>query len=304
MLGTRIVTGVSMAGFLIAVLFLDERFAPWFPLWLAVSLVVTGAAALELVGLLGATSARPSGHTVFGGVIALVLANWAPHLMGQLHQLPHLSGRLSYDPLTPINALAWPLITFVAVVMLTFVVQSARFETPGGTMATISGTVLAVAYVGLLGSFLIQMRWFDGPYHGLVPLAYLFVSAKGADTGAYTFGRIAGRHKLWPRLSPNKTIEGALGGLLFAVAGALLIGLIARYVLKVPCLGWRGAIAFGLVVGAAAQLGDLMESMIKRDCARKDASGAVPGFGGVLDVLDSLLFAGPVAFGFWLWVGG
>ena len=63
------------------------------------------------------------------------------------------------------------------------------------------------------------------------------------------------------------------------------------------------AVGFGLVVGAAAQLGDLMESMIKRDCARKDASAAVPGFGGVLDVLDSLLFAGPVAFGFWLWAG-
>lgn len=303
MLGTRLVTGISMAGFLIAVLFLDERFAPWFPLWLTVSLVVTGSAALELVGLLNETSARPSGNTVFGGVIALVLANWAPHMMGQLHQLPHLAGRLSYDPLTPVNALAWPLITFVAVVMLTFVVQSAQFETPGNTMAAISGTVLAVAYVGLLGSFLIQMRWLDGPYHGLVPLAYLFTSAKGADTGAYTLGRIAGRHKLWPRLSPNKTVEGAIGGLLFAVAGALLTGLIARYVLKAPCLSWRGAIAYGLVVGAASQLGDLMESMIKRDCSRKDASTAVPGFGGVLDVLDSLLFAGPVAFGFWLWVG-
>ena len=61
---------------------------------------------------------------------------------------------------------------------------------------------------------------------------------------------------------------------------------------------------YGLCVGAAAQLGDLMESMIKRDCARKDASAVVPGFGGVLDVVDSLLFAGPVAFGFWLMSGG
>ena len=81
-------------------------------------------------------------------------------------------------------------------------------------MATIAGTVLAVAYVGLLGSFIIQIRWLDGPYHGLIPLVYLIATAKGADTGAYTVGRIAGRHKLWPRLSPNKTIEGAFGGLL------------------------------------------------------------------------------------------
>ena len=63
------------------------------------------------------------------------------------------------------------------------------------------------------------------------------------------------------------------------------------------------AAGFGVVVGIAAQLGDLMESMIKRDCARKDASDAVPGFGGVLDVLDSLLFAAPVAYGYWLWFG-
>ena len=105
--------------------------------------------------------------------------------------------------------------------MVTFVAQSLQFEKPGGTMATIAGTVLAVAYVGLLGSFIIQMRWLDGPYHGLIPLVYLVATAKGADTGAYTLGRLAGRHKLWPRLSPNKTIEGALGGLVFGVGASL-----------------------------------------------------------------------------------
>jgi phosphatidate cytidylyltransferase len=303
MLGTRLITGFTMAGLLFAVLVLDEWLAPWFPLWLLVALVATGSAALELVGLLNETSARPSGNTVFGGVIALVLANWAPHVLARLHHLPHLSDRLAYDPLTPVHALAWPLLTFVAVVMMTFIAQSAQFETPGATMATISGTVLAVAYVGLLGSFVIQLRWLDGPYHGLIPLAYLFVTAKGADTGAYTLGRLAGRHKLWPRLSPNKTREGAFGGLLFAVGGSLLVTAIARALPHPVALPWGRAVVYGLIVGTAAQLGDLMESMIKRDCDRKDASEAVPGFGGVLDVLDSLLFAGPVAFGFWLAVG-
>ena len=303
MLGTRIVTGISMAGLIVAVLCIDEQFAPWYPLWLLVALVATGSAALELVNLLNATSARPSGNTVFGGVMALVVANWAPHVMARIHRLPELVSRPVYDPMFPVHALAWPLLTYAAVVMFTFIVQSAQFEKPGATMATIAGTLLAVSYVGLLGSFLLQMRWLDGPYHGLVPLAYLITTAKGADTGAYTLGRIAGRHKLWPRLSPNKTVEGALGGLLFAVGGALLIGAIARHLLHVPVLSWSRAVAFGLVVGSAAQLGDLMESMIKRDCDRKDASAAVPGFGGVLDVLDSLLFAGPVAFGFWLWAG-
>jgi phosphatidate cytidylyltransferase len=303
MLGTRLITGFVLAGVLVAVLVLDELLAPWFPLWLVVCLVVTGAAALELVGLLNQTSARPSANTVLGGVVALVLANWAPHILARLHHLPHLADRLAYDPMTPIHALGWPMLTFVAVVMTTFVAQSAQFQRPGVTMATISGTVLAVAYVGVLGSFVIQTRWLDGPYHGVVPLAYLFVAAKGADTGAYTLGRLAGRHKLWPRLSPNKTVEGAIGGMVFAVGGALLVTAIARALPHAPGLTWGAALAYGLIVGAAAQLGDLMESMIKRDCSRKDASAAVPGFGGVLDVLDSLLFAGPVSFAFWLTVG-
>ncbi|MEO6810638.1 MAG: phosphatidate cytidylyltransferase, partial [Isosphaeraceae bacterium] len=121
--------------------------------------------------------------------------------------------------------------------------------------------------------------------------------------GAYTFGRLAGRHKLWPRLSPKKTVEGALGGLFVAVMAALIVVAVARYVFHFHTLSWPAAIGYGVVVGSAAQLGDLMESMIKRDCARKDASDALPGFGGVLDVMDSLLFAGPIAYGYWLLFG-
>jgi phosphatidate cytidylyltransferase len=303
MLGTRLVIGLSMVAGILLVLGLDERWAPWFPIWFVLSLIAMGASAMELVGLLQATSARPSGNTVFGGVMALVIANWAPHVTDAMLTVPRLAEALSYDPSAPVGALAWPLCTFVAIVMGAFVIQSAQFDQPGRTMATIAGTVLTVAFVGLLGSFMIQMRWFDGPYHGILPLVFLVATAKGADTGAYTFGRIAGRHKLWPRLSPNKTIEGAVGGLISGVAAALIVAAIARNVLRVPTLSWPAAVGFGLIVGSAAQLGDLMESMIKRDCARKDASDAVPGFGGVLDVLDSLLFAAPVAYGYWLLFG-
>ena len=303
MLGTRLVIGLSMVAGILLVLYLDEWLAPWFPIWFVLSVIAMGASAMELVGLLRATSARPSGNTVFGGVMALVVANWAPHVTAAMLPIPRLADALPYDPSAPVGALAWPLCTFVAIVMGAFVIQSAQFEQPGRTMATIAGTVLTVAFVGLLGSFMIQMRWFDGPYHGILPLVFLVATAKGADTGAYTFGRIAGRHKLWPRLSPNKTIEGAVGGLIAGVAAALIVAAFARYALRVPTLSWPSAVGFGLIVGSAAQLGDLMESMIKRDCARKDASDAVPGFGGVLDVLDSLLFAAPVAYGYWLWFG-
>ncbi|HEX3450576.1 MAG TPA: phosphatidate cytidylyltransferase, partial [Isosphaeraceae bacterium] len=151
--------------------------------------------------------------------------------------------------------------------------------------------------------FTLQLRWFEGRLQGIVALVFLVATAKGADTGAYAMGRLAGRHQLWPSLSPKKTVEGAVGGLLFGVAAALIVAAIARYILKIPTLEWMVAALYGLVIGAVAQLGDLMESMIKRDCERKDASAVVPGFGGVLDVIDSLIFAGPVAYLFWLWWG-
>jgi phosphatidate cytidylyltransferase len=303
MLSTRLVFGFSMVGALLLVLCLDEWFAPWFPVWFLLALIVMGSAAMELVALLGRTAIKPSGNTVFAGVMALVVANWAPHLTSHWLTMPTHGSYLTYDPLGPVNDLGWPLLAFVGVLMGAFIVQSAQQHKPGETIATIAGSIFAVAYLGLLGSFIIQMRWFNGPYHGILPLAYLVASSKGADTGAYTVGRIAGRHKLWPRISPNKTIEGAVGGLCFGVGAALITAAVARYLLHVPTLGWAAAIGFGAIVSSAAQLGDLMESMIKRDCARKDASDAVPGFGGVLDVIDSLLFAAPVAFAYWLVFG-
>jgi phosphatidate cytidylyltransferase len=304
MLGTRLFIGSSMVGFMVAMLCADEWLAPWFPLWFLLAVVALGSASLELVGLLNATGLRPSGNTVFGGVMALVIANWVPHLLDRLGIASSRSPLSSlYDPMDPVSALSWPLLTFVAVVMAAFLVRSVQFPEAKSTMATIAATILVVAYVGLLGSFIIQLRWLEGRYHGVLPIVFLIATAKGADTGAYTAGRLLGRRKLWPRLSPNKTIEGAFGGLFASVGAALIVAAIARFLLHVPTLGWPAAAGFGVVVGLAAQLGDLMESMIKRDCARKDASAAVPGFGGVLDVLDSLLFAAPVSFGYWLWLG-
>jgi phosphatidate cytidylyltransferase len=303
MLATRLATGLTLVVVLLAVLILDERLAPWYPLWFLAALVVMVLCSMELVALLGASSARPSGNTVMGGTIALVVANWAPHVAGQLGLDPSRPIPTSYNPSAAIEVMAWPLWTFVAILMAAFLSQSFQFRRPGQTMATIAGTILAIAYVGLLGGFMIQLRWFDGPYHGLIPLAMLVATAKGSDIGAYTMGRIAGRHKLWPRLSPNKTVEGAIGGLIFGMLASLIVTAVAKHALDVPCLDWPEAVGFGLLVAPAAQLGDLMESMIKRDCEAKDASSSVPGFGGVLDVLDSLLFAAPVAYGYWVCFG-
>jgi phosphatidate cytidylyltransferase len=301
MLRTRVCFGLLMVAGLLLALGVDEWLAPWYPFWFLVSGFVVIAAAHELVGLLDVTSVHPSGNSAVGGVLALLVANWLPHVV-EGHELRDGSSSLRYDPAGPLTALAYPFLCFIAVLMVSFVVQSLQFAKPGRITARIAGTVLIVAYAGLLGTFTIQMRWFEGSRQGILALVFLIATAKGSDTGAYALGRLAGRHKLWPLVSPKKTVEGALGGLVFGVAFALLAAAFARYALGVPTLGWPVAAIYGLVVGAAAQLGDLMESMIKRDCERKDASTTVPGFGGVLDVVDSLIFAGPVAYCLWLWL--
>jgi phosphatidate cytidylyltransferase len=302
MLAHRLATGSSLIALFLVILFVDETWlAPWFPLWVIAVVLVMGEAARELVGLLERTSARPSGGIVVGGVLALVAANVVPHVIEHASREASAAA-LDYDAAAPLHVLAWPLLAFAGVLMTAFLIQGAQFTRPGGTMATLSGSILAIAYVGLLGSFVVQTRWLPGPHHGVVPLLMLVATAKGADVGAYTLGRLAGRHKLWPRLSPNKTREGAAGGLALAVVAALTVAFVGRR-LGHPSLDWPAAAGFGVVVGLFAQLGDLMESMIKRDCERKDASDTLPGFGGVLDVIDSLLFAGPVAYAYWLLFG-
>jgi phosphatidate cytidylyltransferase len=302
MLVYRMATGLALIGGFLAILVLDELwFAPWYPLWFLCCLVFVGLAAREMIGLLAATTARPSVFCVYGGTLAILVANWVPHFEHALSagapesiaQIVHTRG--------PVESLGWPFLVYVGVVMVAFVIQALQYERPGRVISVLAGTCLALTYVGLLASFVIQLRWVDGKFHGLFALLTFMATAKGADTGAYVLGRVAGRTKLWPRLSPNKTVEGAVGGLVLAVVAALVIKAVATAPkFEESTLGWLETIGFGLVVGVVAQLGDLMESMIKRDCERKDASDTLPGFGGVLDVLDSLLFAAPVALGYWL----
>ena len=212
-----------MIAVLVGVLILDQRFAPYFPLWFLACAAVMTKCGLEVVNLLRETGVKPSANTVVGGVLALLAANWMPHLLAASSP----SGLIPLHD-APIHALAWPMWAFAAILMAAFLGQSAQFRASGGVMASIGATLLATAYVGLLGSFIVQTRWLDGPYDGLIPLALLIATAKGADTGAYTVGRLAGRHKLWPRLSPNKTIEGAIGGMIFGVLAALLVAGLSR----------------------------------------------------------------------------
>ena len=129
----------------------------------------------------------------------------------------------------------------------------------------------------------------------------LVISAKCGDIGAYTLGRLFGKKKMMPRLSPGKTWAGAWGAILGAGFGAIIWLQLATPQFDSSWVAprWYWSIAFGVVIGVAGLLGDLCESLIKRDVGQKDSAALLPGFGGLLDLLDSILFAGPVAYVLW-----
>ena len=169
------------------------------------------------------------------------------------------------------------------------------------TFEGISSTLFGILYIWFLASFLVKLRHLNGdgtlggPGWNEVGTGLLLscvAVSKLADVGGYLFGRKFGRHKMIPRISPKKSWEGLLAGLALSVAAAY-----ALWVARVLPLGaaWTVA-AFGLLVGGMGTLGDLAESMLKRGSGRKDTDDLVPGFGGVLDVVDSLLLSAPVAY--------
>ena len=150
----------------------------------------------------------------------------------------------------------------------------------------ISTTLFGILYVSWFFSFLIKIRYLHA---GLGFLAALLLITKLGDIGAYLIGSSFGKHPLIPRISPKKTIEGAFGGLLFSVLGALASRIFLGF-------DYLHLILIGLGLGILCQLGDLSESLLKRDCGIKDSGSIFPGMGGVLDEIDSLLFAGPVFY--------
>ncbi len=286
---TRLWMGLVMAVLAGGALLADGYLASWlggrfYPCLFVAILLLALLAAFELHTLL-AGQARPPLWLVLAGTAALVLAGWPAWLLDL--------------PTQPWPHIAW---TFAALVLLSFLYEMAVFRQPGGVVVRSALFVWILAYLGLLPAFLLQLRFWPPQRDGFSPetcgalaLALVIFVPKCCDIGAYFTGRYLGRHKMSPVLSPKKTWEGLAGGLAAAAATTLLLGW-----LWVPLFGSVvEAVLFGLAVGLAGVLGDLAESLIKRDCGAKDASHVVPGFGGILDVVDSVLFAAPVAY-WWL----
>jgi phosphatidate cytidylyltransferase len=150
-------------------------------------------------------------------------------------------------------------------------------------------TAYGALYVGLL-MFIALLKRDQGARGGGWVFLLLTVTWFG-DTFAYAAGRLAGRHKLYPRISPGKTWEGAVGGLVGSFAAAAL-----AHAWYLPELSWAGAAGVALPAGALGQVGDLCESLLKRAYGVKDSGALLPGHGGLLDRIDALLFAAPYVY--------
>lgn len=287
MIRTRLWVGSLLALGAAGVLFGDSWLArsgfAWFPFLFAFLMLAGVLGSRELVRLFPAAH-QPSESLVISGVLLALLVNWYPVV------------RLQFSA-SPASAWALLVFVFVGVLIAAFLLEMQRYTGEPGVVARLALTLFAVAYLGLLPCFFAQVRWLTPDVDAsAVMLALVVFVPKGNDIGAFFTGTFLGRHKMTPVLSPKKTWEGFAGGML--TGAAVAVGL--SFAAPVFAHGPLEAAAFGLVVGLAGVLGDLAESLIKRDCQAKDASKSIPGFGGVLDVVDSVLFAAPVAY---LWFG-
>ncbi|MEE8110559.1 MAG: phosphatidate cytidylyltransferase [bacterium] len=196
-----------------------------------------------------------------------------------------LAGHLSPPPAATLAVWAVLLLFFSAAVWL----PPGVWPTPRGFI----GGLVGIAFVGATFGSLALLR--DLP-EGWRWVFFLWLAVWGGDTGAYYGGRAWGKRPLSPRLSPKKTVAGALAGLGASVAG----GIVAR-AWFLPDRGWLEAGAAALLLGVVGQLGDLAESVLKRSAGVKDAGALIPGHGGILDRMDGLTFAGPVLYATLLW---
>jgi phosphatidate cytidylyltransferase len=196
------------------------------------------------------------------------------------------------------DELAWIVAVLAALGIGALGYGLARPDEMRTALASVSATVFGVVYVAVLAGFLVGVRMTPDtftrnpiPHLAAKLLTMFFAMVMMTDTGAYYTGRSLGRHKLAPRISPGKTIEGALGGFLTAI----LAGPLCRLTFFPELPLWH-ALALGASLGIIGQVGDLAESLLKRGAEVKDSSHLLPGHGGMLDRLDSILFCAPLLY--------
>jgi phosphatidate cytidylyltransferase len=304
MLKWRLILGTVFVVGLVGLCWLDWHAARpgiWLlPLAIMAALLSAG----ELVAMYRKRGHEPLAGVVYIGTLFTVFAAALPGLW------PDAATK------TPFVGVAWIALGFAASMLMAFAGELRKFDGARRSIIELALAVFAIAYAGALTGFLVQMRLLDGDGRlGMFALVTLIATVKMSDIGQYTAGRLFGKHKLAPVVSPGKTWEGLLGGFVFAAVTSWVLFSWGYDWFGLPWSGRWGesatwmvplsSAAYAAALTVAGVTGDLTESMLKRDAGVKDSSSWMPGFGGVLDLLDSLLGAAPVAYLFWAmgWVG-
>lgn len=188
-----------------------------------------------------------------------------------------------------------PALLFLIIIALLLLTE--LFRKNGSEIYNLGGSLFGIFYIGFFTSYLILIREL---YSGELPMlydrgGYLIITIMATiwvcDSAAYFLGLAFGKHKLFPRVSPKKSWEGAIAGFVFSI-----IAVIAAKYIMLDFMTWTQIIGVGLIVGVFGQIGDLIESLIKRDANVKDSSSFIPGHGGVFDRFDSLIFSAPLVY--------
>jgi phosphatidate cytidylyltransferase len=177
------------------------------------------------------------------------------------------------------------------------------FRNNGSAIYNIGSTLFGIFYIGLFSASLVAIREFYPDIgtlykHGGFLIISIFATIWVCDSAAYFGGLSLGKHKLFPRVSPKKSWEGAIFGFVFA-----MLTMAAAHYIVLGFLSLDEALTIGFIIGTVGQVGDLVESLIKRDAEVKDSSSLIPGHGGIFDRFDSLLFSAPIILLFLKYVG-
>jgi phosphatidate cytidylyltransferase len=279
--GRRLLSSVVLWSLVLAALFSRNR------------VVADGGFLLIMLGLAGLGLAEFYGLVRKRGLVCFKGWGILSGLLLMAGTFAYLSGRLGVAN-APAKAGDFE-VSMLIVFVLGLCIRQFLSRTNTAGLLAISTTLFGLMYVPWLLNFIQKINYFPGlgargPYYVL----YFVLVTKFSDTGAYVVGSLLGRHKMIPRVSPGKTWEGFAG----AVAGSVLASAVfARLAAdRLTGLTWQHSLILGVLLGCTAVVGDLIESLFKREAGVKDSGRLFPGIGGILDLLDSLLFNAPLMY--------
>lgn len=290
MLGWRILISVVLIPALIILFRLDQAEGETARILLGFCLLLAARNSWEMTELLNVRTMRPSFPAVAACSLLVILAAWGHTWC----DAPDAGSRILFS-------LGWIAAGATLSFSLLLMREASVYQDPGHSLESLGANFVSVFYGGVLLAVTAQFRWFPDPDIAYFAIGSMIIAVKSGDIGAYSFGRLWGRRKMAPRLSPGKTWMGFVGALSGSVVGGSLWLTFGGQLFdaRPAALGWTVVLLYSAAMGVVGLLGDLLESLIKRDAGKKDSAALLPGFGGLLDILDSPLFAGPVAVAWW-----